>query len=136
MVRPDAFVGYSSTDIGYYRLMLAWRTHFDFWDCQLQNELGSQDDTGIKRDYQGRINVGDTYLMLIGADTRFKHKYARWAAELALEKRCRIIGVNLDNWRRMNEQTCPPVIRDIGALFIPFSLDIIAHALNHFKREE
>ena len=60
----------------------------------------------------------------------------RWEAEVALEKACRIIGVNLDGWRRMNEQTCPPIIRDIGALFVAFSPHIIAHALTDAKRKD
>ena len=53
MVIPRTFVGFSSTDINNYRLMLAWKTNehidFDFVDCQLQNELNSEDENYIKR---------------------------------------------------------------------------------------
>jgi hypothetical protein len=38
MALPPTFVGFSGTDLNYYRLMLAWKAHehidFDFCDCQ------------------------------------------------------------------------------------------------------
>lgn len=140
MALPRTFVGFSSTDIVSYRLMLAWKAHehidFDFSDCQLQNELRSEDENYIKRKCRERINMAGTYILLIGVDTRYQHKYVHWEAEVALEKECRIIGVNLDGWRRINPETCPPVIRDSGATFVPFSPQIVAHALQHAKREQ
>ena len=57
----------------------------------------------------------------------------RWEAEVALEKKCRIIGVNLDNWRRINRTTCPSIITDIGAIFVPFSPRILAYTLENFQ---
>ena len=73
------------------------------------------------------------YVMLIGQDTRSKHKYVRWEAEVAIEKGCTIIGVNLDGSRTMVRDTCPPIIRDIGAIFVPFSPKIVAFAINNYK---
>jgi hypothetical protein len=70
--------------------------------------------------------------MLIGENTRHKHKYVRWEAEIAIEKGCRMIAANLDKWRFCNPERCPPVIRDIGALFVPFSPQIIAYALENY----
>jgi hypothetical protein len=137
---PRTFVGFSSTDIRSYRLMCAWKEHekidFDFCDCQLQKELYSDSESYIKEKCRERINMAGTYVMLIGDDTRHKHKYVRWEAEIAIEKKCRLIGVNLDKWRFMNSTTCPPVMNDIGAVFVPFSPQIIAHALKHFDRKE
>lgn len=140
MAISRTFVGFSSTDLNQYWLMLAWKAHehidFDFCDCQLRNELNSEDESYIKRKCRERINMAGTYIMLVGTDTRYKHKYVKWEAEVALEKKCRIIGVNLDGWRRINRDTCPPVIRDVGAMFVPFSPHIVAHALEHTKRNE
>lgn len=134
---PRTFVGFSSTDIGLYRLMLAWKAHehidFDFADCQLHSEIKSEDETYIKRKCRERINLAGKYVMLIGEDTRYKYKYVRWEAEVAIEKGCTIIGVNLDGARQMVEATCPPIIRDIGAVFVPYSPKIIAHALEHYE---
>jgi hypothetical protein len=119
--------------------MQAWKAHehidFDFVDCQLQNELNSDNEAYIKRKCRERLYMAGTYVMLIGQDTRYKHKYVRWEAEVALEKQCRIIGVNLDNWRCINRTACPAIITDVGALFVPYSPRIIAYALEHFQHK-
>ncbi len=134
---PRTFVGFSSTDISHYWLMCAWKDSehldFDFCDCQLQSEIDSEDEDYIKRKCRARIHLAGTYMMLIGSDTRYKHKYVIWEAEVAREKNCRIIGVNLDGWRRINTQTCPQIMKDIGAMFVPYSPQIVAHALKYAK---
>lgn len=140
MSLPRTFVGFSSTDIHYYRLMLAWKAHvhidFNFTDCQLQRELYSESEPYIKAKCRERINMSGTYVMLIGNDTRSKHKYVRWEAEVAIEKGCRIIGVNLDGTHRSVQATCPPIIYNIGAVFVSFSPKIVAHALRNFRMGE
>lgn len=99
------FVGFSSTDIHYYRLMLAWKENehiaFNFANCQLGQEINSEDEPYIKRKCRERIEMASTFAVLIGEDTRFKHKYVRWEMEVAREKGCRIIGINLDGSRRV-----------------------------------
>ena len=137
---PRTFVGFSSTDIRYYRLMQAWKANenidFNFSDCQLQNEVNSENEDYIKRKCRERINIAGKYLLLIGQDTKSKHKYVRWEAEVAIEKGCTIIGVNLDGSRLMMQDTCPPIIRDIGAMFVPFSPAIIAYAIENYKMHD
>lgn len=117
------FVGFSSTDIHYYHLMCAWKNNskidFNFIDCQLHEEIDSEDELYIKRKCRERINMAGTFISLIGGDTKSKHKYVRWELEVALEKGCRIIGVNLDGSRQMNSETCPKIIQNIGAIFVP-----------------
>ena len=106
---PRTFVGFSSTDINYYWLMLAWKANehidFDFADCQLAEEIDSEDEDYIKSKCRKRINMAATFAILIGEDTRSKHKYVRWEMEVALEKGCRIIGINLDGSRQMVQDT-------------------------------
>ena len=137
---PRTFVGFSSTDIGYYRLMLAWKENenidFDFANCQLHDDINSEDEYYVKRKCRERINLAGKYILLIGEDTRYKYKYVRWEAQVAIEKSCTIIGVNLDGSRRVVEATCPPVIRNIGAIFIPFSPYIIKYALEHYEMHD
>lgn len=134
---PRAFVGFSSTDIRYYWLMQAWKANehidFNFTDCQLDAEIDSENEAYIKGKCRERINMAGTFIVLIGQDTRSKHKYVRWEMEVALEKKCRIIGVNLDDSRRVVDANCPPVIRNIGAIFVPFSPKIIAYALENYQ---
>lgn len=134
------FVGFSSTDIHYYHLMCAWKNNtridFNFADCQLNDEINSGNESYIKRKCRERINMAGTFISLIGQDTKFKHKYVRWELEVALEKGCRIIGVNLDGSRQINSNTCPKIIQDIGAIFVPFSPQIIAYALENYKMHD
>jgi MTH538 TIR-like domain (DUF1863) len=133
---PRTFVGFSSTDIRYYWLMQAWKANeniaFNFTDCQLTTEINSDNEVYIKRKCRERINMSGTFAVLIGQDTRSKHKYVRWEMEVAIEKNCRIIGINLDGSRNMVEATCPPIIRNIGAIFVPFSPKIVAYALEKY----
>ncbi len=137
---PRTFVRFSSTDINYYWLMKAWKENenidFDFSDCQLNDEINSEDEDYIKRKCRERINLAGKYVMLIGEDTKSKHKYARWEAEVAIEKECTIIGVNLDGSRQIDNNLCPPIIRDIGAIFVPFSPKIIKHAIENYKMHD
>jgi hypothetical protein len=134
---PRTFVGFSSTDIKYYWLMKAWKENenidFNFTDCQLHDDINSDDEDYVKRKCRERINMAGKYILLIGKDTRYKYKFVRWEAEVAIEKGCTIIGVNLDGSRKIVEAACPPVIRDIGAIFVPFSPCIIKHALENYK---
>ena len=134
---PRTFVGFSSTDIHHYRLMQAWKQNqhidFNFTDCQLRSEINSENEQYIKRKCRERINMAGKYVLLIGQDTKSKHKYVRWEAEVAIEKGCTIIGVNLDGSRSMQRNTCPPIIREIGAIFVPFSPKIIAYAIENYQ---
>ena len=137
---PRTFVGFSSTDIEKYWLMKAWKENknidFNFTDCQLHDDINSNNEQYIKRLCRERINMAGTFIQLIGQDTRNKYKYVRWEAEVAIEKGCRIIGVNLDGSHLMVEATCPPIIRDIGAIFVPFSPAIIKYALENYQMND
>lgn len=134
---PRTFVGFSSTDIRSYWLMCAWKEHenidFNFVNCQLSQGINSEDEAYIKKKCRDRINMAGTFISLIGQDTKSKHKYVCWELEVALEKGCRIIGVNLDGSRRMNPNTCPKIIQGVGAIFVPFSPQIIAYALENYQ---
>ncbi len=140
MPLAPTFVGFSSTDITYYWLMTAWKKNenidFDFRDCQLNDEINSEDEDYIKWLCRKRISMASKYILLIGEDTKFKHKYVRWEAEVAIEKGCVIIGVNLDGRRYRLEESCPSIISNIGAMFVPFSPQIIQYALENYKMHE
>lgn len=137
---PRTFVGFSSTDILYYWLMKAWKENknidFNFTNCQLHDDINSDNENYVKRKCRERINMAGKFIQLIGKDTRHKYKYVRWEAEVAIEKGCTIIGVNLDGSRKMFRPNCPPVIRDIGAIFVSFSPYIIQYALKNYEMKE
>ena len=89
------FVGFSSTDIKYYWLMQAWKKNeninFDFRDCQLQDDVNSEDEGYIKAKCRNRILIASKFIQLIGEDTRYKYKYVRWEAEVAYFGRIRTL---------------------------------------------
>jgi len=137
MPLPRTFVGFSSTDIGHYRLMCAWKAHehidFDFVDFQLEQAIESEDESYIKRVCRDKIRQSGTYVLLIGQDTFTKTTFVKWEVEVAIEKGCRLIGVNLND-SRFKDYLCPLFLADRGALFVPFSSRIVAEALEPWKR--
>jgi len=137
---PRTFVGFSSTDIHAYRLMQAWkentRIDFSFTDCQLASEVNSDNEDYIKRCVRQRINMAGKYVLLIGEDTRYKHKYVLWETTVAIEKGCTMIGVNLDGSRSMVSSKTPGIIQNIGAVFVPLSPKIVAYAIEHWTMEK
>ena len=134
---PRTFVGFSSTDIHQYRLMRAWKANehidFDFADFQLDQAINSADENYIKRVCRDKIRQSGTYALLIGKDTFTKTTFVKWEVEVAIEKGCRLIGINLNN-SRFEDDLCPWFFRDKGALFVPFSSRIVATALEPWNR--
>jgi hypothetical protein len=134
---PRTFVGFSSTDIGHYRLMCAWKAHehidFNFADFQLEQAIDSENESYIKRVCRDKIRQSGTYALLIGPDTFTKTTFVKWEVEVAIEKGCRLIGVNLNN-SRFKDDLCPWFFADKGALFVPFSSRIVASALEPWNR--
>src|SRR5438309_6013920 len=107
---PRTFVGFSRTDILQYRLMCASKAHehidFDFADFQLDEAINSENEYYIKQVCRNKIRRAETYALLIGNDTFLKTTFVKWEVEVAIEKGCRLIGVNLNNCRSM-DALCP-----------------------------
>lgn len=78
--------------------------------------------------------MAGTFAVLIGKDTKTKERYVGWKIEVAIEKGCRLIGVNLDGGRRYDSRTCPDALVDAGTIFVPFSAKAIAYALENYKK--
>lgn len=82
------FVGFSSTDIHYYRLMLAWKENehidFNFANCQLGKEINSEDEAYIRRKCRERIDMAGTFAVLIGQDTRSNRPLKKSPADAGL----------------------------------------------------
>jgi hypothetical protein len=129
---PRTFVSFSSVDKGRYDLMCAWKAHehiaFNFADFQLDEAINSQTPYYIKSVCAAKIRRADTFVLLIGNDTYTKTIFVKDEVETAVEKGCRLIGVNLNNCR-FKDELCPAFFANVGALFIPFSSRIIVEAL-------
>jgi hypothetical protein len=62
---PRTYVGFSSTDILYFRMMLAWKANenidFDFADLQLDEEVDSETEAYVKSKLRKRITAAGTF---------------------------------------------------------------------------
>jgi hypothetical protein len=134
------FVGFSSEDKRYFDLMKAWKYNknmdFDFIDLQIDKEINSNNEQYIKSILRNKITRSGTFIQIIGDNTKSKHKYVRWEAEVAIEKNCRLICVNLNGDRQMNETLTPPILKNKGAMFVPFNASIIQYALDNFQQKD
>jgi hypothetical protein len=132
MVLPRTFVSFSSADKGHYDLMRAWKAHdhieFNFADFPLDEAINSQNPRYIKSVCAAKVRRSDTFVLLIGNDTYTKTVFVKDEVETAVEKGCRLIGVNLNNCR-FRDARCPAFFADVGAIFVPFSSRILARAL-------
>jgi len=130
------FVSFSSTDIGCYHMMRAWKAHehidFNFADFQLEEAVKSSNAYYIRSKCAEKIRRVDTFVLLIGTDTYTKTHFVKPEVEAAIEKGVRLIGVNL-NYSRSKDALCPSFFGDKGALFVPFSPRILAEALKWNK---
>ena len=137
MELPKTWVGFSSKDAGHFETMLSWRAgeshEFNFETTFLHRQPDRNDRAFVLEYSAGLIEPGSRYVILINRDTRQSCKYVQYEAEVAVERKCTIIGVNLDGSRKMVRATCPPIIRDVGAVFVSFSPNDIAHAIRSYK---
>jgi len=129
---PRTFVSFSSSDIGLYHLMCAWNAHahiaFNFANFQLDEAINSGNEHYIKQKCREKIRRADTFILLIGSDTYMKTTFVKWEVDIAIEKGCRLIGVNINNCR-FKDWLCPYFFADKGAVFVPFSSRIVAEAM-------
>lgn len=129
---PRTFVSFSSADKSRYDLMCAWKAHehinFNFADFQLDEAINSQTPYYIKSVCTAKVRLTDTFVLLIGNDTYTKTVFVKAEVEAAVEKGCRMIGVNLNNCR-FRDALCPSFFANVGAMFVPFSSRILAEAL-------
>ena len=134
------FVGFSSENKRYFNLMKAWKNNknmdFDFIDLQIDKEINSDNEAYIKRILRDKITRSGTFIQIIGDNTKSKHKYVRWEAEVAIEKNCRLICVNINGDREMYSTLTPPILKNKGAMFVPFNANIIQYALDNFQQKD
>jgi hypothetical protein len=117
--------------------MTAWKENdkfeFDFHNAHEINNLrdGSSEIT-IKNKLRERLKNSKVLIVLVGANTKNLFKYVRWEIEWAVEYNIPIIVVNLDNKKKINTALCPPILRNMLAIHIPFGHKVIDHALNNW----
>lgn len=128
----------ADNDIHYYRLMRAWKqndnTPFNFHDAhELNTALDTSREETIKQKLALRLANTKVFVVLIGQNTRYLHRFVRWEMERALRMDLPIIGVNLNKRRFQDIDLCPPIIRDELVAYISFNAAILQHALENWS---
>jgi len=134
----EAFDG--DNDIHCYYLMKAWKqndnTNFDFYDA---HDINTAQDTSteetIKCRLRERMANSKVFVLLVGEHTKNLYKFVRWEIEEAIRRDLPIIVVNLNGCGRLDEQNCPPILRDKLAVHINFSPKIMQYALENWPSE-
>lgn len=124
-------------DMYAYRYMKGWKQNdhidFDFYDAHETNEIrnGSIEES-VKRKLRERLAHTKQAIVLIGENTKNLYRYVRWEIECCIEKDIPIVAVNLNGLRRMDDTLCPPILKNVCAVHIPFKMKIIKFALDDF----
>lgn len=88
----------------------------------------------VKRNLRLRMQQSTAVIVLIGESTKNLYKFVRWELALALELELPIVAVNL-NGSKVQDDLCPPIIRDKCVVHVPFKLKPINHALTYWPAE-
>jgi len=130
----------ADSDIHYYRLMQAWKENeriaFDFHNAHEINNLrdGSSEET-IKSKLRERLQNTKVLIILIGDNTKNLYKYVRWEIEWAVEEGIPIIAVNLNKRIQMDDNRCPPILKDKLAVHIAYTQRSIDYVLNNWPEK-
>lgn len=124
-------------DINYYRLMCAWKQregiNFNFFNAHdLNTARDDSQENSIKRQLRERLKNTAVLVVLIGEHTRYLYRFVRWEIEQAIQFGLPIIAVNLNGFRQLDPDRCPPIIRNELAIHVSFNAKIIQYALEHW----
>lgn len=125
-------------DMRSYNLMKAWKSNenidFNFYDAHDIKPLtdNASNETYIKKRLRERMENTKQVIVLVGNHTKKLYKYVRWEIELAIELDLPIIVVNLNKSKSIDNNLCPPILRNKNALHISFHQKIIKHSLDKF----
>jgi len=117
--------------------MQAWHANenFDFTFVNAHDITQARDtstEETIKRSLKTRLNASDVFIVLVGKSTQNLYKFVRWEIEVAIDMGLPIVVVNLDNKRAINNDLCPPILRNQLAIHVPFGHKIIDFAIRYW----
>lgn len=125
-------------DLLYYNLMKAWkqndRTPFNFYDAHDINNIYDKSEASIKAGLQERFRNTKVFVLLVGPHTKYLYKFVRWEIEQAIRRKLPCIVVNLNGKRSLDEELCPPLMKDNLAVHISFNARILQFALENWPQ--
>ena len=86
-------------------------------------------------DVRDRLNNSSEFVVLIGKNTKNLFRFVRWEMEIALKLELPIIAVNLNGKNGIDYNLCPPIIQDELVVHVPYGVQTINYALNHWPDE-
>ena len=133
--RNKTYVAFDAdSDIRYYYLMQAWKqndnTAFDFFDAHdIRPSRAWSSEATIKRNLRERLKNSRMFICLIGESTRYLYKFVRWEIEIAIALGIPRIGCNLNRFPGVDNERCPPLLRDSLSLHVAYGPKIMQYAL-------
>ncbi|MFP5520765.1 MAG: TIR domain-containing protein [Bdellovibrionia bacterium] len=124
-------------DMKSYNLMKAWKEraeiNFDFENAHDLNTVkdGTSEAT-IKAKLRARMNTAKLFVLLVGTNTKYHHKFVTWEIELALEAGIPIIVCNINGKKEFDDELCPVVLRDQLAMHVPFRSDVLQYSFTNW----
>lgn len=129
----------TDNDLNYYRLMQAWKqrdgSSFLFYDVHDINNIYDKSEASIKAGLQERFKNSKIFVLLVGEKTKYLYRYVRWEIEQAINRGLPCIIVNINGNRQVDNDLCPPIIRDELAIHISFNKKILQYALENWPNE-
>lgn len=127
-------------DIWAYNYMKGWKANenidFNFYDAHdLRPLSATATEQTVKAALRQRLRNTVQAIVLVGESTRNLFRFVRWEIETCIRLDIPIIAVNLNGRASIDEELCPPIIRDKFVVHIPFKLRIIRHSLDYFPAE-
>lgn len=124
-------------DMWAYRMMCAWKhsehIDFDFHDAhELRPLLATSNEDTVKRTLRHRLQHTKQAIVVVGEKTKNLYRFVRWEIETCIEMGIPIVVVNLNGMREMDTVLCPPILRDVCAIHVPFRAKAIQRALDDF----
>lgn len=125
-------------DMWAYAYMKGWKENdkidFDFSDSHDIKPMTSntQNEQYIKGVLKERLNNSKQFIVLIGKKTKNLYKFVRWEIEIALSLGLPPIVVNLNDKRAIDPDLCPPILKGVNAIHIPFKMKIIKYTLDNW----
>ena len=120
--------------------MRGWKNNdnidFHFYDAHDLNNLrsGSTAET-IKPKLRLRMKSTKLFMVLIGEKTKNLFKFVRWEMEIALEMGIPIVAVYLNKSKIIDNNVCPPIIRDELVLHVPYKQAVMKWAIDNWIDE-
>ena len=138
VLHPTYVIFDGDNDRWAYTSMLDWKQSphvgFDFRDADHLHAIASdaQSEAYVKRRLREHMGQASVCIVLVGEHTRHVEPFIRWQLELALELDLPLVVANLNGMQTVDQERCPPIIRNACSMHVPFRMTAIRYAMNRF----